>query len=110
MRTLSPFRLHHRQADSQVHVRNDRFEDLTVYLQREGGTFRLGVVPGKGSSELTIPADYARLNSWVRLVARTTGREPAAYSEVFGVGMGSDVTWAVPLTTGETPVLIKELR
>ena len=46
------------------------------------------------------------MNCWVRLVAQTAGREPSASSETFGVGPGSHVTWFVPLTSGETPVLV----
>lgn len=91
---------------SVVEVRNDRWEDMTVYLEREGSLFRLGVVPGKGSKELTIPDDYLRLNCWVRFVARTTGRKAQAASELFGVDPGSHVSWFVPLASGETPVMV----
>jgi len=105
--TANPF---HRRAPapeaSRVEVRNDRFQDVTVYLAREASLFRLGVVPGKGSATLTIPADYVRLNCWVRLVARTTSGETQAVSDLFGMGPGSQLSWFVPLTTGETPVTV----
>lgn len=105
--TASPFR--HRTpapGESTVEVRNDRWEDVVVYLAREQSLFRLGVVQGKSSATLTIPEDYVRLNCWVRFVARTNGGNTQAVSELFGMGPGSRLSWFVPLTNGETPVTI----
>lgn len=105
---MSPFvRRGPAPVPATVEVRNDRWEDLTVYLEREGGSFRLGVVPGKGNTTLEVPEDYLRMNCWVRLVARTAGRETRAASETFGMDPGSRVSWFVPLTNGETPVAVK---
>jgi len=105
--TASPF-LHRsrRPTSAQVLVRNDRWDDLTVYLLREQSLFRLGVVPGKRSATLTIPADYVRLNCWGRFVAQAPGHETQAVSELFGVGPGLHLSWIVPLTNGETPVVV----
>jgi hypothetical protein len=105
--TASPFR-HRRPGpeESTVEVRNDRWQDVVVYLAREQSLLRLGVVQGKSVGTLSIPAEYVRLNCWVRFVARTTGGETQAVSELFGMGPGSRVSWFVPLTSGETPVTI----
>ena len=89
-----------------VDVRNDRWEDLTIYLSREGSLLRLGVVSGKGSTTLTVPEDYVRLNCTLRLVARTIGRMTQGASQEFGIGPGSRVTWHIPLTSGESPVTV----
>jgi len=105
--TASPFR--HRTPgpeESTVEVRNDRWEDVVVYLAREESLFRLGVVQGKRSAKLTIPEEYVRLNCWVRFVARTTSGDTQAVSELFGMGPGSRLSWFVPLTNGATPVTI----
>lgn len=106
--TVNPFR--HSATDptedALVHVSNDRWEDLTVYLLREGSLFRLGVVSGKSSTRLTVPADYVRLNCTLRLVARTIGRETQSASEEFGIGPGSRIRWHIPLTSGTSPVAI----
>ncbi len=105
--TANPFRHRaSRSPESTVEVRNDRWQDVVVYLAREESLFRLGVVQGKGTTTLTIPEEYVRLNCWVRFVARTTGGQTQAVSELFGMGPGSRVTWFVPLTNGETPVTI----
>jgi hypothetical protein len=106
--TMNPFRRSSSMASgsARVDVRNDRWEDLTVYLQREGSLLRLGVVPGKGSTTLTVPEDYVRLNCTLRLVARTIGREMQGASEQFGMGPGSRITWHIPLTNGESPVAV----
>jgi len=105
--TANPFR--HRTSgpeESTVEVRNDRWQDVVVYLAREQSLFRLGVVQGKSNATLTIPGEFVRLNCWVRFVARTTGGDTQAVSELFGMGPGSRVRWFVPLTNGETPVTI----
>ena len=106
--TMNPFRRSPSTGSGAalVDVRNDRWEDLTVYLQREGSLLRLGVVPGKGSVTLTVPEDYVRLNCTLRLVARTMGRATQGASEEFGIGPGSRVQWHIPLTNGESPVAI----
>ena len=106
--TVSPFRHNHSAGSGPalVDVSSDRFEDLTVYLLRQGSLLRLGVVPGKGAVTLTIPEDYVRLNCTLRLVARTIGRETQGASEQFGMGPGSRITWHIPLTSGVSPVAV----
>jgi hypothetical protein len=106
--SMSPFRRarYATPGAAVVDVRNDRWEDLTIYLSREGSLLRLGVVSGKGSTTLTVPEDYVRLNCTLRLVARTIGRTTQGASQEFGLGPGSRVTWHIPLTTGESPVTV----
>jgi hypothetical protein len=106
--TANPFRRHagSGSADALVDLRNDRWDDLTVYLQREGTLLRLGVVPGKGTATLTVHEDYVRTNGMLRLVARPMGRDLQGASEQFGMGPGSRVTWHIPLTSGESPVAV----
>ena len=86
--SMSPFRrARYVPPDGAVlDVRNDRWEDLTIYLSREGSLLRLGVVSGKGSTTLTVPEDYVRLNCTLRLVARTIGRTTQGASQEFGLG------------------------
>ena len=103
-----PFRDHpSRHAPTTVRVENSRFEDLTVYLEREGAQIRLGTVPGKGATTLEVPGDFLSFNCWLRLVARSTGRETRAASIVFGIDPGSRVSWQIPLTSRETPVVVE---
>lgn len=83
--------------DVRFEVRNARWEDLTIYLEREGTRVRLGVVPGNETRTLTVPRGLTPTHCWGRLVAVSTGRESRAVSEVFGLAPGDRGTWQIPL-------------
>jgi hypothetical protein len=91
-------------AGARIRVKNPHWEDLTVYLDRQGTPFRLGVVPGNESRTLEIPDVYVRVNCWARLVAMTAGREQHAASEVFGLAPGDYAVWEIGLIGRTTPV------
>jgi hypothetical protein len=76
----SPFR--HRTPgpqESTVEVRNDRWQDVVVYLAREQSLFRLGVVQGKSTATAGSASSPARravrrrpslsFSGWVREAA-----------------------------------------
>ena len=46
------------QSATLLEVRNDRWDDLTVYLEREGSLFKLGTVRGLSTRVLEVPAAY----------------------------------------------------
>lgn len=92
------------EKGARVLVKNPHWEDLTVYLDREGTIFRLGVVPGNESRTLAVPDAYIRANCWARLVATTTGREQHAASEVFGLAPGDYAVWEIALVGRTSPV------
>lgn len=93
---------------AQVRVKNPHWEDLTIYLDRQGTLFRLGVVPGNESRTLRVADVYVRANCWARLVAMTTGREQHAASEVFGLAPGDYAVWEVGLIGRSTPVRFED--
>lgn len=104
--TFSPF--HPAPAstheDSRVTVNNPQWQDLTVYLERDGGRMRLGVVPGNTSRTLTIPDSFVTPNCVLRLVALSSGRELHGSSSQFELVPGSHATWSVGITGTVTPV------
>lgn len=104
--TASPFRpsSDSAHADARLTVRNPQWNDLTVYLVRDGGQMRLGVVPGNASRTLTIPDSYIPANCLLRLVAMSSGRETQGASDYFELEPGSQATWSVGITGTVTPV------
>jgi hypothetical protein len=104
--TINPYRSPpaSAHADAQVTVRNPQWDDLTVYLERDGGRMRLGVVPGNSSRTLTIPDSFVSRNSLLRLVALTSGRETHGSSDYFELEPGSRASWSVGITGIATPV------
>jgi hypothetical protein len=89
-------------------VRNTHWGDLTIYLDREGSLFRLGVVPGNQGRTLRVPGSYMAGNRWARLVAVTTGRVEHASSQVFGLAPGDHGTWEIALMGRVSPVSFGE--
>ena len=93
---------------ARVMVRNPHWEDLTIYLDREGTLLRLGVVPGNESRTLGVSDIYLRANCWGRLIAMTIGRDEHAASEVFGLAAGDYLVWEVGLVGRSTPVRLAD--
>jgi len=93
---------------ARIQVRNPHWEDLTIYLDREGTFFRLGVVPGNENRTLGVADMFLRANCWGRLVAMTTGRTQHAASEVFGLAAGDYAVWDVGLVGRSTPVRLED--
>ena len=91
---------------TRVEVFNDHWEDLTVYLDRDGTRSRLGTVNGNTSRVLKIRDDLLSSGGWVRLVAVETGRRDHAHSEDFAVQRGDRVTWRTGPQDHPTPVVV----
>jgi hypothetical protein len=90
---------------TEVEVRNERWEDLTVYLTLGGSTFvRLGQVTGKTTGVLRIPDNHTHRSDWMRLVASHADHEPHTTSAEFQIMRGERAFWIIPLYPGPTPV------
>lgn len=107
---LGPFATHRRSeaVGARFLVRSAHWEDLTIYLDREGTLLRLGVVGGNDSRTLQIPDEYLRANCWGRLVAMSPAREPHAVSEIFGLAEGDYGIWDIGTIGRSTPVRFGE--
>ena len=92
-----------------LEVRNDRWDDLTVYLERGGALLRLGTVPGLATKVLKVPAAYLPRSGGARLKAMRPGsRSPVlATSELFNLAEGQQVAWVAARTSGPTGVAIR---
>ena len=108
--TATPFvfRGDRQPEGTRILVNNPHWEDLTIYLDRQGTRFRLGVVPGNESRTLGVEDTYIGVNCWARLIAMTTGREPHAVSEVFALARGDYAVWDVGLIGRSTPVRLED--
>jgi len=92
---------------TRVEVRSDHWEDLTIYLERDGVRSRLGTLGGNTSRVLKIPNDLLGHGGWVRLIAVETGRRDHARSEVFSIQTGGSATWRTGPGDTPTPVVVK---
>lgn len=91
-------------SDGEVEVRNPHWDDLTVYVEREGALLRLGIVPGNTDRTLTVPGAYLSVNGRVRLVARAPDRSTRAVSEDFEMARGRRMGWAIGLASTPSAV------
>jgi hypothetical protein len=94
------------QRPAQVTVRNDHWEDLTVYLERDGSQFRLGVVEGNGVRTLEVPSLYLSTGTAMYFVAKQAGRETHVRSAPFGLRPGAQARWTLSLSHLESPVIV----
>ena len=91
---------------AHVTVRNDHWEDLTIYLERDGSQFRLGVVEGNGTRTLAIPSLYLSRGTAMYFVAKQAGRETHVRSAPFGLTPGAQARWTMSLSHLESPVIV----
>ena len=95
------------QSATLLEVRNDRWDDLTVYLEREGSLFKLGTVRGLSTRVLEVPAAYLHNGGGVRLKAMRPGSVLKAVSVPFNLAQGQRAEWIVARTTGPTGVVVR---
>lgn len=91
---------------TQVTVRNEHWEALTVYLERDGSLFRLGLVEGNAQAILRVADAYLASHRPVRLVAMETGRTPHVWSEHFELSRGQSAYWTTGPSDHTTAVVI----
>lgn len=95
-----------RGAGAVVEVRNDRFDDLVIYLIRGGTHIELGVAPG--ASRTTFPLRPAELGSGgaVVLGAAKRGIPMEQITAPFDLVPGRIASWAIRVgTRTEQPIL-----
>ena len=95
-----------RGPSAVVEVRNDRFDDLVIYLIRGGPQIELGVAPG--SSRRTFVLRPAELGSGgaVVLGAAKRGVPMEQITAPFDLAPGRITTWAIRVgTRTEQPIL-----
>ena len=95
------------ESVTQLEVRNDRWDDLTVYLEREGALLKLGTVPGLSSRLLNVPAVYLPNGGDVRLSASRPGSAAQATSVRFNLAPGQRIAWIAARTSGPTGVAVR---
>lgn len=81
-----------------VEVKNDRWENLTVYLQRDGQLQRLGRVWGLERAVLEVPAYHAGGGD-VMLLAGANGAPPTVSSGYFQLERGDRIHWEIELNS-----------
>ena len=89
-----------------VEVRNDRFDDLVIYLIRGGTRIELGVTPGAGRRNFTLrPADLGSGGAMV-LGAAKRGVPMEQITAPFDLAPGHIACWVIRVgTRTEQPIL-----
>lgn len=95
------------EAATLLEVRNDRWDDLTVYLERGGTLLKLGMVPGLSTRVLRVPAAYLPYGGSVRLKAMRPGFGVQAASVPFSLAQGQHAVWVAARTSGPTGVAVR---
>ena len=93
-------------ARTVVEVNNGHWEDLTIYLERDGVLNRLGTVDGNTTRQLRVSPEIMNPEGWVRLVAMETGRRVHTASEVFALQAGEEAVWRTGPRDHPSPVFI----
>jgi hypothetical protein len=94
-RAPSPFAEATREEEIRVEVRNDNYLDVTVYVMRDGMSYRLGDVTGSSSATLEIPPSQVLAAMGVRLLVNPIGSRGAYLSEPIMAGPGDTITLRV---------------
>lgn len=83
-------------AVTTLHVVNQRFLDMTVYvLPQNGSRMRLGIATGNSSTNLVIPSSVIFGTSQLRFVADPVGGPGASLSQSILVTPGDQVTLTI---------------
>lgn len=91
---------------TRITVHNGHWERLTIYLERDGATFRLGDVEGMDRAILRVPNEYLASHVPVRLVGRQAGRPAHVVSTYFELSRGQRAEWATGPMDHPTPVTV----
>lgn len=75
----------------QVEVRNDANEDVEVYLDRDGGRSRLGLVLRSGSASFRLEGTTLPLSGRVRFALNALGSRRSVTTEAVQVEAGETV-------------------
>ena len=78
-----------------VQVDNQNFNDMSVYLVRDGARYLVGQAGGLSRTTLTIPASLAPADQRVRLRAEAIGGGGGATTPVLIVPQGQQVYWTI---------------
>jgi hypothetical protein len=78
-----------------VQVDNENFNDMDVYLVRDGGRWLVGQVGGLSKATLTIPASLAPTDQQVRLRAEAIGGGGGTMTPLLIVPPGQQVYWTI---------------
>ena len=95
-----------RSAAAVVEVRNDRFDDLVIYLIRGGTHIELGVAPGASRRVFSLRPAELGSGGAVMLGAAKRGVPLEQITAPFDLAPGRIASWAIRVgTRTEQPIL-----
>jgi len=90
-----------------VHVKNENFLDMNVFVVASGASRRLGTVTGNGSGEFNVPWSFGS-TSGIVLVAQPIGSRGSASSPSLNVSPGQVVEFKVGSTLRQTTATVHD--
>jgi len=90
-----------------LHVKNENFLDMNVYVVSSGASRRLGTVTGNGSGEFSVPWSFGSASGIV-LVAQPIGSRGNAQSPSLNVSPGQVVEFKVGSTLRQTTATVHD--
>jgi hypothetical protein len=93
--SLGPARPASGEAEILLHIENQQFEDLTVYLVRNGLPLRIGTVAGLDTRTLRIADSYLSRVGELALRAEARSSQRVLMSPMFDVDRGQSLRWVI---------------
>ncbi|HSJ32298.1 MAG TPA: hypothetical protein VK933_12735 [Longimicrobiales bacterium] len=81
------------QQRTMVHVTNNNWSDMTIYLVRDGSRQRLGSVPSQSSHSFAVPTHLIMSASRVHLLADPIGSSKTFLSPALMLSPGQKAEW-----------------
>ena len=82
-------------ATTTIDVENQDFNDMTVYVLRNGQRLRLGIAPGNKTTVLTIPRYLVNGTSYLRFEADPLAGNRSPVSEEIDVSSGDQLVMII---------------
>ncbi len=98
---------HRARGSVDVEVRNDSNEDVEVYLDRDGGRSRLGLVLRSGSASFTLEGTTLPLSGRVRFALNALGSRRSFSTEAVQVDAGDTILLQIAPDLQQTRVEVR---
>jgi len=90
-----------------IHVKNENFLDMNVFVVASGASRRLGTVTGNGSGEFNVPWSFGSASGIV-VVAQPIGSRGSASSPSLNVSPGQVIEFKVGSTLRQTTATVHD--
>jgi hypothetical protein len=82
-------------ADVPLHVNNNHWLDVTIYVIHDGQRTRLGVAGGTAETQMVLPHRMLGMGGAIQLYGDPIGSSEKAITEVINVQPGQFIEWSL---------------